>query len=331
MIVINNIRSGPHPVERTGSRLLWGLLLLLSVIIYGSHAPLIALCKVEGKVPFSSSAVVLLTEATKLLLSLAFLLTWDRDWLGVPVSWRLAAPFAFPALLYGANNNLVVHMQHFMDPSTYQLLSNLKIGSTAVLYSVFLHQRLSPRKWFALFLLTVAGMCHTYGGLRTPQNPPPPPHTQLHITLPGLGMVLVYCLISGLSAVYTELLLKTQNLPLNLQNLFLYSFGILVNLVAHLANGPSGGFFEGFSGWVLVILVSQALNGLMMSVVMKHSSNITRLFIVSSSLLVNGFLSFSLFSLQLTGFFFLAVLLIVFSLHLYYGIGKGHLKAIFQV
>uniref|UniRef100_A0A8C3KU58 Solute carrier family 35 member A4 n=1 Tax=Chrysolophus pictus TaxID=9089 RepID=A0A8C3KU58_CHRPC len=113
--------------------------------------------QVDGAIPFSSSAVVVLIELTKLVLSLLFLLAWDRQLLGAAVSWRHVAPFALSALLYAANNNLVVHMQLFMDPSTYQILSNLKIVSTALLYSLLLRQRLRVRQWLALCLLMAAG------------------------------------------------------------------------------------------------------------------------------------------------------------------------------
>ncbi|XP_069510339.1 probable UDP-sugar transporter protein SLC35A4 [Ambystoma mexicanum] len=320
MIVIDHVGSDsslPRPVSRRLRSVLWVLMLMLSVAIYGSHAPLINLCKINGEIPFSSSSVVLLIELTKLMTSIVLLLIWDRQSPGLSLSWRLAAPFAISALLYGANNNLVVQMQHFMDPSTYQVLSNLKIGSTAMLYSVFLNHRLSIRKWLALSLLVVAGVCYTYGGIRDLQSPPL--EMQLHITLPGLGMMFVYCLISGLSAVYTELILKTQQLSLNLQNLYLYSFGIMMNFLLHMVDGQRRGFFEGFSVWVAIVVASQALNGLIMSAVMKHSSNITRLFIISSSMLVNGLLSYLLFDLQLTNLFFLSVLAIGLSVQLFYG------------
>ncbi|XP_014433489.2 putative UDP-sugar transporter protein SLC35A4 [Pelodiscus sinensis] len=309
-----------RPVTGGLRRGLWALMLVLSVTIYGSHAPLLTLCKVDGKIPFSASSVVVLTELTKLVLCFVSLLTWDRRQLGVSLSWRHAAPFALSALLYAANNNLVVHMQLFMDPSTYQVLSNLKIGSTALLYSMFLHQRLSLHKWLALFLLTAAGVSYAYGGLQDVQHAPSSSDMQLHVTLLGLLLISVYCLISGLSAVYTEVILKTQGLPLALQNLFLYSFGVLLNSAVHLLSSGGAGFLDGFSFWVLVIVLSQALNGLIMSVVMKHSSNITRLFVISCSMLVNALLSVLLFSLQLTAFFFLAVLLIGMAVHLYYGV-----------
>ncbi|KAM3925923.1 putative UDP-sugar transporter protein SLC35A4 [Leptodactylus fuscus] len=319
MFVVN---MGPEKSLRssTGQMLrgaLWALMLVVSVVIYGSHAPLIALCRVGGQIPFSSSSVVLLIESSKLIISAVMLLIWDRKSIQLQVSWQLAVPYALPAILYGANNNLVVHMQHFMDPSSFQVLSNLKIVSTAVMYSIFLRQNLSIRKWLALFLLTVAGVFYSYGGIQDLEEQST--GTRLYINIQGLLLLLIYCLISGLSAVYTEVTLKTQKIPLNLQNIFLYSFGIIVNFLAHLTGNHSSGYLDGFSIWVLVIIISQALNGLIMSAVMKHSSNLTRLFIISFSMLVNGLLSYLLFKLQLTLLFFLAVVLIVLAVYLFYG------------
>ncbi|KAM4746931.1 putative UDP-sugar transporter protein SLC35A4 [Rhinophrynus dorsalis] len=299
-------------------QVLWGLMLVLSVILYGSHAPLIFLCRVNGEIPFSSSSVVLLIELSKFLISILSIIIWDRKSLKTPVTWRLAAPYAVPAVLYGANNNLVVHIQHFMDPTSYQVLSNLKIVSTALLYTFFLRQRLSMRKWFALFLLMTAGVFYSYGGIQDLEKISS--ETNLYVTLPGLFLMLIHCLISGLAAVYTEMTLKTQKIPLNIQNSFLYSFGIAINFCAYLISSENSGFFDGFSIWVLVIIISQAFNGLIMSAVMKHSNNITRLFIISFSMLGNGLLSFILFQLQLTALFFLAVILIGFAVYLYYGV-----------
>ncbi|XP_053574569.1 probable UDP-sugar transporter protein SLC35A4 [Bombina bombina] len=321
MFIVDNVGSA-EPVcsyfSQNYKKIQWGVMLVLSVIIYGSHAPLISLCKVNGEIPFSSTSVVLLIELYKFIVSVSLLLIWDRKSTEVLLSWRLALPYTLPALLYCVNNNLVVHMQHFMDPSSFQVLSNLKIVSTALLYSLFLNQRLSINKWFALFLLLAAGVFYSYGGIQGVENLSPDTH--LYVTLTGLFLMLLYCVISGLSAVYTEIILKTQSIPLNMQNIFLYTFGIVINLTAHLTSSHEGSFFKGFSVWVLVIIFSQAVNGLIMSAVMKHSSNITRLFIISFSMLVNGLLSFFMFNLQLTILFYLAVILIGSAVYLYYGV-----------
>ncbi|KAG8514482.1 putative UDP-sugar transporter protein SLC35A4, partial [Galemys pyrenaicus] len=304
----------------------WTLMLLLSTAMYGAHAPLLALCHVDGRVPFRPSSAVLLTELTKLLLCAFSLLVGWQTWPQGALPWRQAAPFALSALLYGANNNLVIYLQRYMDPSTYQVLSNLKIGSTALFYCLCLRHRLSARQGLALLLLMAAGACYAAGGLQDPGHalPESPPAAAanpmpLHITPFGLLLLILYCLISGLSSVYTELLMKRQRLPLALQNLFLYTFGVLLNLGLHAGGGPGPGLLEGFSGWAALVVLSQALNGLLMSAVMKHGSSITRLFVVSCSLVVNAVLSAALLRLQLTAAFFLATLLIGLAVRLYYG------------
>ncbi|NXO72429.1 S35A4 protein, partial [Phainopepla nitens] len=296
----------------------WAPMLLLSVFLYGSHAPLLSLCKVDGAMPFSSTSVVLLVELTKLALSLLLALG-PREPRAAALSWRHAAPFALSALLYAANNNLVVHMQLFMDPGTFQVLSNLKIASTALLYGALLRRRLGARRWLALLLLLAAGVAHSCGGLRG-HGQHGAGGTRLHVTPVGLLLLAVYCLLSGLSAVYTEAVLKSQALPLSLQNVFLYFFGVLLNLAGCVWSGTRGGFLEGFSPWLLLVVLSQALNGLIMSVVMKHSGSITRLFVISCSILVNALLSVALFNLQLTLLFFAAVACIGLAVHLYYGV-----------
>ncbi|XP_036605540.1 probable UDP-sugar transporter protein SLC35A4 [Trichosurus vulpecula] len=317
-----NVEEGGIPGIGRPSQARWVLMLLLSTTMYGAHAPLLALCRIDGRVPFRPSSAVLWTELTKLLLSACSLMARRQPKLWDTPPWRQAAPFALSALLYGANNNLVIHLQRYMDPSTYQVMSNLKIGSTALLYCLCLNRRLSARQGLALLLLTGAGACYAAAGLQDPRGllpAPPAAAMPLHVTPLGLLLLLVYCLISGLSSVYTELLMKKQRLPLALQNLFLYSFGVLMNLGLYVGGGPGPGLLEGFSAWAGLVVLSQALNGLLMSAIMKHGSSITRLFVVSSSLIVNAVLSAALLHLQLTAAFFLALLLIGLAVHLYYG------------
>ncbi|XP_012968209.1 probable UDP-sugar transporter protein SLC35A4 [Mesocricetus auratus] len=306
-------RAGPRQAR-------WTLMLFLSTAVYGAHAPFLALCHVDGQLPFRPSSAVLLTELTKLLLCAFSLLLGWQTWPRGTAPWRQAAPFALSALLYGANNNLVIYLQRHMDPSTYQVLSNAKIGSTALLYCLCLGRRLSARQGLALLLLMAAGACYASRGSREPAVDLARAHAMpLHVTPLGLVLLAVYCLVSGLSSVYTELIMKRQRLPLALQNLFLYTFGVILNLGLYAGSGPGPGFLEGFSGWAVLVVLTQAVSGLLMSAVMKHGSSITRLFVVSCSLLVNAVLSAVLLQLQLTAVFFLATLLIGLAVCLYYG------------
>ncbi|XP_026862994.2 probable UDP-sugar transporter protein SLC35A4 [Electrophorus electricus] len=322
MIIIENVGSDePDPPHRRRllQTALWAVLLVLLVLIYGSHAPLIALTKAGGHVPFSPSSCVVLIEFIKLLLSLCTVLaTGNVRALWASVSWMAAAPYAMPALFYAFNNNLVVVMQAYMDPSSFQVLSNLKIASTALLYTSCLGRRLRPTQWLALGFLMGAGVCHSYSSL-DPEDQDGEGEREVHITTWGLLMVLAYCIVSGLAAVYTERVLKTQHLPLSLQNSFLYTFGVGINLASNVySSSGERAFLEGYSAAVWVIVAGQAANGLLMSVVMKHGSGITRLFVISSAMLVNSVLSWGLLGLRLTPFFLLPVLMIGVAVHLYY-------------
>lgn len=324
MIVIQNVgTSSPVKYRRKCVKSLqWGVLLVLMVLIYGSHAPLITLTKVNGQVPFDPSSCVVIIELIKLLISLATLvLTGGISALHSSPPLVLVAPYAIPAILYALNNNLVVVMQDYMDPSSYQVLSNLKIASTALLYSFCLGKRLRRGQWLALGLLMGAGVCHSYSSLDLgdPDRDEVEQGPRLHITAWGLFLVLVYCCVSGLAAIYTERVLKSQKLPLSLQNLYLYMFGVAINgLSSFSAVTSEKSFLEGYSGAVWAIIAGQAANGLLMSVVLKHGSGITRLFVISCSMLVNALLSWAILGLQLTPFFLLPVSMIGLAVYLYY-------------
>lgn len=321
MIVIQNVDVRPRAkMERLWvKRVQWVALLVLMVLMYGSHAPLISLTKVDGQVPFSPSSCVVMTEFAKLVISLATLfLNGDTAAVRVPPPMVLVAPYAVPALLYALNNNLVVLMQAHMDPSSYQILSNLKIASTALLYSFFLGKRLRPTQYSALGLLMIAGFSHMYISLDL-DDTELGESSGLHITAWGLFLILVYCFVSGLAAVYTEWMLKSQKLPLSLQNLYLYVFGVAINGISSAFSVRSEkGFLDGYSGLAWLIIAGQAANGLLMSVVLKHGSGITRLFVISCSMLVNVVLSWAFLGLQLTPFFLIPVCMIGLAAYLYY-------------
>lgn len=324
MIVIQNVStSSPVRIRRQWmKRIEWGVLLGLMVLIYASHAPLITLSKIDGEVPFNPSSCVVMIEFAKLLISLVTLvLTGGTSTLHAPTSIAVVAPYAVPAVLYALNNNLVVLMQAYMDPSSFQVLSNLKIASTALLYSVCLGKRLRTAQWLALGLLMGAGVCHSYSNLDLgdSERTDTEEGLRLHITAWGLFLVLLYCCVSGMAAVYTERVLKSQKLPLSLQNLYLYVFGVAINGLSSSSSVASEkSFLEGYSGVVWAIIAGQAANGLLMSVVLKHGSGITRLFVISCSMLVNALLSWAILGLQLTPFFLLPVSMIGLAAYLYY-------------
>ncbi|XP_022107439.1 probable UDP-sugar transporter protein SLC35A4 isoform X2 [Acanthaster planci] len=231
--------------------------------------------------------------------------------------------YAVPALLYGVNNNIIVYAQEHMDPASSQVLGNLKIVTTAVWYRLVIHKRLTWQQWLAVGLLGMAGMC--YGGAQVRQSELIEHDVHKpYLTVTGILLMLVYCTISGAAGVYTEYILKRQSqTPLHLQNIQLYLYGVSLNMLAFYSSTWNSDhaakkFFDGYSLWTVIIIISQAVIGLIMSVVMKHGSNIIRLFVISCAMIANAVLSMVVLALQPTANFWLAFVMVLFALHLYY-------------
>jgi hypothetical protein len=62
------------------------------------------------------------------------------------------------ALLYFVSNNLNFLIIRELDPVAFQILNNLKILTTAVLYRIMMKVELSPLQWRMLIVLTGASV-----------------------------------------------------------------------------------------------------------------------------------------------------------------------------
>lgn len=128
--------------------------------------------------------------------------------------------------------------------------------------------------------------------------------------------------MSGGAGVYNECILKKhKQVSINVQNSLLYSYGVLLNGVVWLSSVSQVSdlnAFKDFNIYVWIIVFTQSFIGLVMSIVMKHSNNITKLFIVASSALLTTILSVTLLSITIGWYFGVSLLFFVLSLSLYY-------------
>ncbi|CAF1114044.1 unnamed protein product [Adineta steineri] len=142
----------------------------------------------------------------------------------------------------------------------------------------------------------------------------------------GFFMITSYCIISGFSGVYNEWILKKYYTEsIHIQNIFLYTYGVIFNLipaitVAMYSSGSSYSFnlFHGFTFYTWIIIITQALSGIFMGVIIKHSSNIIRLFVISFSLIVTAVLSVFIFNIHLNIYFFITFVTMMCALSIYY-------------
>ncbi|KAI4963660.1 hypothetical protein ZWY2020_011233 [Hordeum vulgare] len=249
-------------------------------LLTSSQAILIVWSKRAGKYEYSVTTANFSVEALKCLLSLlALYRTWNSQ--GV------------------TEDNSITSSP--MWASAYQILKNLNIISTGVLYRIILKKKLSEIQWAAFILLCA--------GCTTAQLNPSSDHV-LQTPIQGWMMAIVMALLSGFAGVYTEAIIKKRpSRNINVQNFWLYIFGMLFNLVAICVQDfdavMNKGFFHGYSFITLLMILNHALSGIAVSMVMKYADNIVKVYSTSVAMLLTAIVSVFLFGFNLSLAFFL--------------------------
>ncbi|RVW48352.1 CMP-sialic acid transporter 4 [Vitis vinifera] len=212
----NNMATlGGHSIDRAK----WkrkSIVTLALTVLTSSQAILIVWSKRAGKYEYSVTTANFLVETLKCALSLAALVRiWGNEGVtddnrdsfkeGNLLFWdlidRLSSSldevivFPIPAALYLVKNLLQYYIFAYVDAPGYQILKNLNIISTGVLYRIILKKKLSEIQWAAFILLCA--------GCTTAQLNPSSDHV-LQAPFQGWMMAIVMALLSGFAGVYTE-------------------------------------------------------------------------------------------------------------------------------
>uniref|UniRef100_A0A2P2LEK1 CMP-sialic acid transporter 4 isoform X2 n=1 Tax=Rhizophora mucronata TaxID=61149 RepID=A0A2P2LEK1_RHIMU len=202
----------------------------------------------------------------------------------------------------------------YVDAPGYQILKNLNTVSTGVLYQLILKKKLSQIQWAAFILLCA--------GCTTAQLNPSSDHV-LQTPLQGWIMAIIMALLSGFAGVYTEAIMKKRpSRNVNVQNFWLYVFGMVFNAVAILIQDfdavMNKGFFHGYSLITTLMILNHALSGIAVSMVMKYADNIVKVYSTSVAMLLTAVVSIFLFGFHLSLAFFLGTVVVSVSIYLHY-------------
>ena len=277
------------------------MVVIALTVLTSSQGLLIAVSKQGGKFEYSVMSANCMVETTKCVISLLFLM---RQWntIGVTEDNTLVTTlneiwvFPVPALLYLIKNLMQYVIFLYVDPPSYQVLKNLNIITTGILYRIFLKKKLNSIQWSALILLTLG--CTT-SQLNTQSD------NVLSTPTMGVFLAIVMALLSGAAGVYTEMIIKKRpQRSINVQNFYLYSFGIVFNMMAIFMYDNSQvmekGFFYGYSSITFIMIMNHALSGLAVSMVMKYANNITKVYSTSVAMLLTTLISIPLFGFELS-------------------------------
>ncbi|XP_039126835.1 CMP-sialic acid transporter 2 [Dioscorea cayenensis subsp. rotundata] len=303
----------------------WRLKSIVTValtLLTSSQAILIVWSKRAGKYEYSVTTANFSVEALKCALSLAAL---SRIWKsqGVTEDNRLSTSFdevkvyPIPAVLYLVKNLLQYYIFAYVDAPAYQILKNLNIISTGVLYRIILNKKLSEIQW-AAFVLLSAGC--TTAQLNSSSD------RVLQTPFQGWIMAIIMALLSGFAGVYTEAIIKKRpSRNINVQNFWLYVFGMLFNIIAIFIQDfdsvMNKGFFHGYSFITICMILNHALSGIAVSMVMKYADNIVKVYSTSVAMLLTAIVSVFLFGYHLSLAFFLGSTVVSVAVYLH-SIGK---------
>ncbi|XP_057541744.1 CMP-sialic acid transporter 4-like isoform X2 [Amaranthus tricolor] len=271
---------------------------LALTILTSSQAILIVWSKRAGKYEYSVTTANFLVETLKCALSLAALSKiWRNE--GVNDDNRLSTTvdeiivYPIPAALYLVKNLLQYYIFAYVDAPGYQILKNFNIISTGVLYRIILKKKLSEIQWAAFILLCA--------GCTTAQLNSNSDHV-LQTPLYGWIMAIVMALLSGFAGVYTEAIIKKRpQRNINVQNFYLYVFGMIFNAIAI----------------VIQDFDAVANNGIAVSMVMKFADNIVKVYSTSVAMLLTAVVSVFLFGFNLSLAFFLGATVVSVSVYLH--------------
>ncbi|XP_015972877.1 CMP-sialic acid transporter 4 [Arachis duranensis] len=291
---------------------------LALTILTSSQAILIVWSKRAGKYEYSVTTANFLVETLKCAISLVALARiWKKE--GVTEDNRLSTTldevivYPIPAALYLVKNLLQYYIFAYVDAPGYQILKNLNIISTGVLYRIILKKRLSEIQWAAFILLTAG--CTT-AQLNSNSD------RVLQTPFQGWVMAIVMALLSGFAGVYTEAIIKKRpSRNINVQNFWLYIFGMGFNAIAILVQDfdavMNKGFLHGYSPITVLMIFNHALSGIAVSMVMKYADNIVKVYSTSVAMLLTAVVSVYLFGFHLSLAFFLGTTVVSVAIYLH--------------
>jgi UDP-sugar transporter A1/2/3 len=200
-----------------------------------------------------------------------------------------------PSLLYTVQNNLLYYALSHLDAATFQVGYQVKILTTAVFSVLMLGKRISAAQWGSLVVLTV--------GVSLAQLSAQERAAAHHNTTMGFVAVLAAACTSGFSGVYFERILKNSGTSLWMRNIQMGVSSIVLGFAGVFLSGDRAqvldrGFFFGYNGVVVAVILLQAIGGLVVAVVVKYADNILKGFAASFSIVTSCVLCYFFFDFR---------------------------------
>jgi len=250
--------------------------------------------------PYAVSTVVVCSECVKCISSVLLMLCTGENLASRRTLFEThssALRIALPSILYVIQNNLLFEGVRLLNPTSYMVCSQVKILTSAFFAFVLLKTAVTRRQCFALFLLVFGMILVQCVGVTSNTI------TAYHSPLTGLAMVFAAACTSGFAGAYLEKIYKesgeNNTHSIWFRNLQLACFSVPVAMCAMIWKDSQivllRGVFYGYDVFVVVIIILQAIGGLVVAVVMRYASNVMKCFAISLSICNCAFVTSYLF------------------------------------
>ena len=147
------------------------------------------------------------------------------------------------------------------------------------------------------------------------------PNTLFNNFSKGLAAVIISSILSGLTGIYFEKVLKSttqniwiRNIQLGLSGII---FGFITLEIVDNAEIHQKGFFSGYDWIVCIIIFLQSFGGLMVAIVVKYADNILKGYATSCSLVISCFISVYVFHTGFSIQLVIGTLLVIIAVLIY--------------
>lgn len=284
-----------------------------AVVMMAMQPLLIHLAAEKDGERLHADTFILTVEALKFILCATVLI--GRRLMGLEATvWcglSHTAAFAIPACIYLVMNIIKVVAARNLAPPIFQLLAASKIICTALASWLLMSKDLSSAQWAAMITLTVGvALGQQWDGAVGAEVP----------VAPAL-MMFFNSMLSALAAVYTERVLKARGsaaLTIFATNLHMSAHTLIVNIAkAAVWEVPVLVNFSSLGWRTWAALGNEAVNGILVSAIMRHADSIVKNYAFSTSIFATAALSVPILDYWPKPQFFAGAALVGVSMALY--------------
>ncbi|KAJ2992130.1 hypothetical protein HDV02_003268 [Globomyces sp. JEL0801] len=229
---------------------------------------------------FSRASALAMSEMFKLLLSVGFFI----QSLDTPTAKPYSTDYFKSVLLefYGQvptkiATGMVGLSLILVDPGTINLVKSGSTFFTAVVLWLVFKRETTKLQWIAIIIQLLALITSQYDECKASGSY-------------SVMLYMVICLatiISSLCGSFNDHLSKASSASLHALNIYLYASGFVFNLayfiVLQIFSSTEPGFFDGFSGWGLAVVICNSLIGLAITAVYKYADAVIKCLAQSTS------------------------------------------------